>query len=179
MGKGLLVPPNLLPPRERSCSARGASLRNIIGHCHRRGSPLLVPLQLLILSILVSCSGLNDQITQEQNKAHRDLLNTYIKALRSGDFSNVNFAEDITFEGPLSKGVLKDERNVKAFLIRVSAGVRNIQVERYIVERDFACIVATLETKTGISAPFCDVVQFADGKIVRVRKFSDPRPLLQ
>jgi hypothetical protein len=124
------------------------------------------------------CSAVRQTSRASARDRHQELLTAYVTALRSGDFSAVTFAPGISFEGPLSQGTLQGIATVRAFLERVATGAKDIRVDRFIIDGDTACIVATLETKNGTAVPFCEFVQFQGGKILKLRPYFDPRPLL-
>lgn len=132
----------------------------------------------LVACMCLACTGVHRNTARFLNDRHRSLLDTYVTALRSGDLSVVPFAPNVTFQGPLSGGPLEGEAKVREFLAPVAQGVKDIRVDRYIVDGDFAALVATLETKDGKVVPFCEVVQFSNQQIVRLRPYFDPRKLL-
>jgi hypothetical protein len=133
----------------------------------------------LFLFAAISCTAFRSGAAARNNALERDLLSTYVNALQTGDFAAVSFAPDVTFEGPLSNGTIQGEVNVRNFLLPVSGGAKSIRVDRFIVEGKFACIIATLETRGGSIVPFCEIVEFANGRIVRLRPYFDPRQLQQ
>jgi hypothetical protein len=54
-----------------------------------------------------------------------------------------------------------------------------VRVKRQIIDGEFACVVAELETKSGVVVPFCEFFRVVDGEVTQIRPFFDPRPLLR
>ncbi len=99
--------------------------------------------------------------------------------MKTGDYSNVHFASDVTFLGPLTNGPITGEVQVKAFLLKVSAGVKAARVKRQVIDGEFACVIADLVTKEGNVVPFCEFFRIVDARIAEIRPYFDPRPLIR
>jgi hypothetical protein len=85
----------------------------------------------------------------------------------------------VVFQGPLVKESIVGASQVTAFLGKVSQGVKDVRVTRYVIDGEFACVSAELETKEGDVVPFCEVVRIVEGKITALRPYFDPRPLVR
>src|SRR5262249_28753587 len=123
-----------------------------------------------------SCSKTADQSAQPQRDSIARLLDAYIDGYKTGDWGKVRFAADVTFEGPL-KEPIGGESAVRTFLSTVRA--KDVRVKRQIIDGQFACVLADLETKEGIVVPFCESFRIRDGKIAEIRPYFDPRPLMR
>ena len=106
------------------------------------------------------------------------LLDTYIAALKSGDYSSVPFSPSVSFLGPLHDAPLQGKEAVVAFLSEVSKGIQDIRINQYIIDGTDVCIIIDFETKTGAVLPVADYIRIEAGEIVHIRPFFDPRPLL-
>ncbi len=124
------------------------------------------------------CSTVSPPPPQQKESVAR-VLEAYAKAMKTGDYSSVHFASDVTFLGPLTNGPITGEVQVKAFLLKVSAGVKDVRVKRQVIDCEFACVIADLETKEGNVVPFCEFFRIVDGRIAEIRPYFDPRPLIR
>jgi limonene-1,2-epoxide hydrolase len=137
------------------------------------------PAALLLSGVfaLIACSTGSPSPSPERESVAR-LLGDYAEAMKSGDWSSVRFTPDVTFLGPLTNGPITGEAAVRAFLLRVSAGVKDVRVKRQVIDGEFACVIAELEAKDGKVIPFCESFRIVDGRIAEVRPYFDPRPLI-
>jgi hypothetical protein len=113
----------------------------------------------------------------EQRQATAKLLEAYVEGYKTGNYSTVRFNPDVTFEGPLTKGVIRGESAVRTFLLNVRA--KDVRVKRQIIDGQFACVLADFETPEGKVVPFCEFFRIVDGKIADIRPYFDPRPLIR
>jgi hypothetical protein len=102
------------------------------------------------------------------------LLEAYIDGYKTGDYGEVRFAADVTFEGPLTKGKIVGKSAVQKFLSNVHA--KSVRVKRQIIDGQVACVLADFETTEGIVVPFCEFFRISDGEIAEIRPYFDPRP---
>jgi limonene-1,2-epoxide hydrolase len=128
---------------------------------------------------LAGCSSLSTTPDPEQKQTVARILEAYREAMMTGEYSNVRFTPDATFLGPLTNGVIVGEAQVKRFLAKVSSGVKDVRVKRHVIDGDFACVIADLETKEGDLVPFCEFFRIKDGRIAEIRPYFDPRPLIR
>lgn len=96
--------------------------------------------------------------------------------MKTGDYNTVHFLSDVSFLGPLTNGAITGAARVKDFLLKVSEGVRDVRVRRQVIDGEYACVIAELETKRGDLIPFCECFQVVDGRSAEIRPYFDPRP---
>ena len=114
-------------------------------------------------------------MTREETVA---LVNTYIAALKSGDYSSVPFAPKVSFLGPLHDAPLQGKDAVVTFLREVSEGIKDVRINQYVIDDTDVCIIIDFETNAGAVLPIADYIRIEAGHIVHIRPFFDPRPLL-
>ncbi|MEP6609965.1 MAG: nuclear transport factor 2 family protein [Burkholderiaceae bacterium] len=130
---------------------------------------------LMVSACLTTSQGPEQQKKQVIAKA----LDAYAQAMKTGDYSDVRFSSDVTFLGPLTNGAIVGETQVRDFLLKVSKGVKDVRVKRQVIDGEFACVVADLETREGDVVPFCECFRILDEKIAEIRPYFDPRPLIR
>jgi hypothetical protein len=138
-----------------------------------------------LVSVIVVCAGLAisacsktvDQSARRQRDSIAKLLNANIAGYTTGDFTNVRFAADVTFEGPLTNGKILGKAAVQKFLSSVRA--KDVRVQRQIIDGQVACVLADFETAEGIVVPFCEFFRIENGEITEIRPYFDPRPLIR
>jgi Domain of unknown function (DUF4904) len=138
-----------------------------------------------LVSVIVVCAGLAisacsktvDQTAQRQRDSIAKLLEAYIDSYKSGDWGQVRFAAEVTFEGPLTNGKLLGKPGVQKFLSNVHA--KDVRVKRQIIDGQFACVLADFETTEGTVVPFCEFFRIREGQIAEIRPYFDPRPLVR
>jgi hypothetical protein len=131
-----------------------------------------------VLAVGVACSTASPPSARPRESV-ANVLNTYVTAMKTGDYSRVTFAPDVTFVGPLTNGPINGEAAVRAFLIRVSTDVKDIRVKRQVIDGEFAGVVAELETKNGTVVPYIEYFRVVDGRIMEIHPYFDPRPLIR
>jgi limonene-1,2-epoxide hydrolase len=137
------------------------------------------PIALLsVLLVLGGCSTVTS-VALQQKEAVARVLDAYAQAMKTGDYSRVRFTSDVTFLGPLTNGPIVGEGQVKDFLRKVSTDVGDVRVTRQIIDGEFACVIADLETKKGVVVPFSEFYRVVDGRIAEIRPYFDPRPLIR
>jgi limonene-1,2-epoxide hydrolase len=135
-----------------------------------------------LLSTAAALSGCSTAATApepQQKQSVARVLEAYAGAMKTGDYSNVRFTSDVTFSGPLISGAIVGEAQVTAFLLKVSQGVKDVRVKRHVIDGEFACVIADLETKEGDVVAFCEFFRVVDGRIAEIRPYFDPRPLIR
>ena len=139
-----------------------------------------LPISLLsALFVLGGCSTGTSAPALQQKETVARVLDAYTQAMKTGDYSRVRFTSDVTFLGPLTKGPIVGEAQVKDFLRKVSTDVGDVRVKRQIIDGEFACVIAVLETKKGTVVPFSEFYRVVDGRIAEIRPYFDPRPLIR
>jgi hypothetical protein len=107
-----------------------------------------------------------------------ELVDTYIQALKSGDYSSVRFSPSVSFLGPLHDEPLQGKEAVVTFLSEVSSGIKDVRINQYVIDGSDVCIIIDFETNGGAVLPIADYIKMEAGQIVHIRPFFDPRPLL-
>jgi hypothetical protein len=107
------------------------------------------------------------------------LIEDYMAALRSGDYSSVRFSQSVNFLGPLMDSPIEGKSKVVEFLIGVSEGVKDVRVQKHIVDGSTACVLIKYETTNGDVLPILDYFQFDEEGISHIQPFFDPRPLIE
>jgi len=103
-------------------------------------------------------------------------VTAYFDGLRRKAVDAIPFAADVRFESPLS-GQIKGREAVAQFLNGVLPSISGVRVLQVISEGDCCAARAELETADGV-IPVFDWFQVADGAIVALRPYYDPRPLV-
>jgi hypothetical protein len=137
---------------------------------------LILLLAVWAVSAMSGCSKTADQSAGRRRDSIARLLDAYINGYKTGDYGQVRFAADVTFEGPL-KGPIRGEAPVRTFLSAVRA--KDVRVKRQIIDGQFACVLADFETIEGIVVPFCEYFRIRDGEIAEIRPYFDPRPFIR
>lgn len=65
------------------------------------------------------------------------------------------------------------------FIRLPTKGVKEVRVRRHVIDGEFACVIADLETTEGAVVPFCEFFHVVDGRIAEIRPFFDPRHLIR
>src|SRR5262245_58398517 len=102
---------------------------------------------------------------------------TYVRALGARDLDAIPFAQDVTFESPLTQGALKGREAVLEFLRGVLPAVRGTSLARSFVNGDEVVCQFDLDTAAGL-IPALDYFKVRDGQIREIRPYFDPRPLM-
>ena len=142
---------------------------------------LVLPSLLSLASALMvsGCLTTSQRPDQQRRELIARTLDAYAQAMKTGDYSDVRFTSDVTFLGPLTNGAIVGETQVKDFLLKVSKSVKDVRVKRQLIDGEFACVIAELETKEGDVVPFCEFFRIVDGKIAEIRPYFDPRLLIR
>ena len=107
------------------------------------------------------------------------IIDDYIKALRSGDYSSVQFSSNVRFIGPLMETPIEGKPKVVEFLVSVSEGVKDVIVQQHIIDGSTACVLIQYETIGGDVLPILDYIQIDEDGISYIQPFFDPRPLIE
>jgi hypothetical protein len=106
-------------------------------------------------------------------------VETYIAALISGKYDGVAFSDNVEFLGPLHESPLVGKAAVLGFLEEVSTWVKDVRIQKRIVDDGSVCLLIDFEAKDGTVVQMADYIELRGGKIVSIRPFYDPRPLLE
>lgn len=110
----------------------------------------------------------------------RRAIEAYFHGLETGDVSHIPLAENVCFVGPTLPDGVRGEPEVRALLADVAAGFKTFVAERIFVDGDHACapFQFTLHDPNVPAISGVDCFRVVSGKIVNVRPYYDPRPLL-
>jgi predicted SnoaL-like aldol condensation-catalyzing enzyme len=107
-------------------------------------------------------------MTREEKIA---VVESYIYGLGNGDFVNVPFADDVSYESPLTpKRTGQDAIDFLAALFPIMKGA---EIQQHIVEGDYVATVFQLRTPNGVTAIF-DKFRVVDGKLKEINPYYDP-----
>lgn len=106
-----------------------------------------------------------------------ELITRYLNALKSGDFSNIQFTPDVTLFTPFMETPITGKDAVVTSLKETSKVIEDINILRLVIENEFACAIIEFKTKNGITVDMCDTYRISNGKFAEIRPYFDPRPL--
>jgi SnoaL-like domain len=95
--------------------------------------------------------------------------------LKNKDLSQVPFAPDVTFEGPLSAKISGVDA-VQEFLTGMFPVIRDIRIKRHIAEGEFVATEFDFDTTFGV-IPVFDCFRVSNGQLKQIRPYYDPRPI--
>jgi hypothetical protein len=99
---------------------------------------------------------------------------SYVDGLGSGDFSKVPFADDVSYESPLSPRTQGQE--TIDFLSGLFPIMRGAEIIQHIVEGEYVATVFVLHTPNGSTHIF-DKFRVVDGKLKEINPYYDPSVL--
>ena len=104
------------------------------------------------------------------------LVESYIDAVRRNDADALPLHPDVVFESPLNsiKGIATYRKGLAEFV----PILKSIEVLRLVAADDSCAAVLNLHTKFGV-LPFLELFHIVDGKIVSIRAYYDPRPVVE
>ena len=112
-----------------------------------------------------------DAMTREDKVA---VVESYVYGLGNGDFSHVPFADDASYESPLTpKRVGKEAIDFLSSLFLI---MRGAEVQQHIVEGEYVATVFHLKTPNGVTTVF-DKFRVVDGKLKEINPYYDPSVL--
>lgn len=100
------------------------------------------------------------------------VVESYLNGLARRDLSNVPFAPDITFEGPLMPK-LSGRETIVGFLTSILPLIRSIKIKQHIVDGDYVATVFDMETTNGVDHVI-DLSLVVGGELKGVRAFYYP-----
>ena len=110
-------------------------------------------------------------MTREENTA---VVESYIYGLGNGDFSDVPFADDVSYESPLTPK--RTGKDAIEFLSALFPIMRGAEVKQHIVEGEYVATVFHLKTPNGSTVVF-DKFRVIDGKLKEINPYYDPSVL--
>ena len=102
------------------------------------------------------------------------VVESYLNGLGGGDFSAVPFADDVSYESPLTPKLVG--REAIEFLQGLFPIMRGVDIQQHIVEDEYIATVFHLKTPNGSTAVF-DKVRVVDGKLKEINPYYDPSVL--
>ena len=99
------------------------------------------------------------------------VVESYITGLGEGDFSQVPFSSDITYESPLTLKIQGQE--VIDFLSGLFPLMRGSEIVQHIVEGEYVASLFVLHTPNGKTYVF-DKFRVIDGKLSEINPYYDP-----
>lgn len=99
---------------------------------------------------------------------------SYITGLGSGDFSDVPFAEDVSYESPLTPRL--QGREAIDFLSGLFPLMRGSEILQHIVEGEYIASLFILHTPNGKTHVF-DKFRVVEGKLKEINPYYDPTVL--
>lgn len=98
----------------------------------------------------------------------------YVRGLGNGDFSGVPFADDVTYESPLTPR--KTGKEAIDFLSGLFPIMRGAEVLQHIVDGEYVATVFKLRTPNGETIIF-DKFRVVDGELKEINPYYDPSVL--
>ena len=103
------------------------------------------------------------------------VVNQYVEAIRCNDASAIPLHPDVIAEFPMSTS-----RGIASFregMDRFAKVMKRIDVLHLLVDGEHCVLIADIDTVFG-RIPFAELIRVVDGRIVSVRGYYDPRPML-
>ena len=104
------------------------------------------------------------------------VVESYIRGLGAGDFSEVPFADNVTYESPLTPR--KTGQEAIDFLSGLFPLMRGVEIGQHIVEGEYVATVFHLRTPNGVTTVF-DKFRVADGELKEINPYYDPAVLTE
>jgi hypothetical protein len=104
------------------------------------------------------------------------VVEVYIDAVRNNNIEAVPIHSDVVFESPIRRirGIANFRKGIEEFV----PILKGIEVVHLTADDDTCAAVLKVDTIFGL-IPFCEFLQIADGQIVSIRAYYDPRPILE
>jgi hypothetical protein len=104
------------------------------------------------------------------------VVETYIDAVRRNDAGSLPLHPDVVFESPLGRyeGLATFRKGLADFF-RI---LKSIEVLRLTADDETCAAMLKIDTIFGM-IPFLEYFHVIDGKIVSIRAYYDPRPILE
>jgi ketosteroid isomerase-like protein len=103
------------------------------------------------------------------------VVETYIDAVRRNDVSALPMHPDAICEFPTN--TYQGAASFRKGLAEFARIVKTIEVIRLVVDGEHCVAILNIDTVFG-RIPFAEHIHVADGRIVRIRGYCDPRPML-
>lgn len=110
-------------------------------------------------------------MTREEKVA---VVESYIHGLGNGNFSNVPFADDVSYESPLTPK--RSGKEAIDFLTALFPIMRGAEIQQHIVEGEYVATAFHLKTSNGVTSIF-DKFRVVNGQIKEINPYYDPSVL--
>ena len=104
-------------------------------------------------------------------------VEAHLNGLGARDLSASPFHEDIEFVGPIGPPI-KGEPTVRAVFTGFFPTIKGIKIKRHIVDGEWCATIFDFDTTFGIIS-MVDVFHVVEGRILSIRVYYDPRPILE
>ena len=104
------------------------------------------------------------------------VVEAYIDGVRNNNIDAIPIHSDVVFESPIRtiRGIANFRKGIEEFV----PILKGIEVVHLTADDDTCAAVLKVDTIFGL-IPSCEFLQIADGQIVSVRAYYDPRPILE
>lgn len=102
-------------------------------------------------------------------------VEAYLNGLGAKNLGGVPFADDVTFESPLSPKIT-GAKALSDFLVGLFPAIKGVTIKRFVVEAPHVVAVFDFHTTFG-TIPVCDVFRVEGGQLKEIRPYYDPRPI--
>jgi hypothetical protein len=116
-------------------------------------------------------------VTTAQRTAVVAIVDSYLQGIGRKNLAGVPFASDVTIESPLTTKLVGVEP-VSAFLTGLFPAVKDVRINRHIVDGEFDAVQFDLDTVFGV-IPVFDCIRVTNGLIQEIRPYYDPRPITE
>ena len=104
-------------------------------------------------------------------------VEAHLNGLGAGDISGSPFHPEIEFVGPIGPPI-RGEPTVRAVFTGFFSTIKGIKINRHIVDGEWCATTFDFDTVFGV-IPMIDCFHVVDGKILSIRVYYDPRPILE
>lgn len=104
-------------------------------------------------------------------------VEAHLNGLGARDISSSPFHQDIEFMGPIGPP-LRGEATVRTAFSGFFPTINGIKINRHIVDGEWCATIFDFDTVFGV-IPMMDCFHVVDGKILSIRVYYDPRPILE
>lgn len=132
-----------------------------------------------ILSCLILCVSIA-QVATASSDHPQTILKAYFSVFETKSANDLPLSEDATFYGALLPEPIVGREAIIAFLNRVAPSVELKEVKQAFEGENGACAELVFAfLGAGITLEEAHCLKIDDGKIVSIRLYYDPRPLLE
>jgi len=101
------------------------------------------------------------------------VVEAYLNGLAKRDLSNVPFAADVTFEGPIVP-TLSGRQRVVGFLTSIMPLLKRIHIKQHLVDGEFVATMFDMETVNGTNK-VVDWLHVSGGQLKAIHSFYYPQ----